>query len=105
MYPLQGVSFLGTPLQGGILKPPALRVVDDCYERFLHPFYDAFCATDRPGDCTAGPTPPARGPLEPCRCVWGGSPLTRGAVATPSAPGLFFPNRILSCHRKKCANI
>jgi hypothetical protein len=29
MHPLQGVSFLGTPLQGGILKPPALRVVDD----------------------------------------------------------------------------
>ena len=29
MHPLQGASFLGTPLQGGILKPPALRVVDD----------------------------------------------------------------------------
>ena len=29
MYPLQGASFLGTPLQGGILKPPALRVVAD----------------------------------------------------------------------------
>src|SRR5213595_549979 len=76
-----------------------------CYERFLHPFYDAFCATDRPGDCTAGPTPPARGPLEPCRCVRGGSPLTRGAVATPSALGLFPPKRILRCHRKKCATI
>ena len=31
MHPLQGASFLGTPLQGGILKPPALRVVDDCF--------------------------------------------------------------------------
>ena len=31
MYPLQGASFLSTPLQGGILKPPALRVVDDYY--------------------------------------------------------------------------
>jgi hypothetical protein len=29
MHPLQGASFLSTPLQGGILKPPALRVVDD----------------------------------------------------------------------------
>ena len=29
MHPLQGVSFLSTPLQGGILKPPALRVVAD----------------------------------------------------------------------------
>jgi len=29
MHPLQGVSFLSTPLQGGILKPPALRVVGD----------------------------------------------------------------------------
>ena len=29
MYPLQGASFLSTPLQGGILKPPALRVVAD----------------------------------------------------------------------------
>ena len=29
-YSLQGVAFLSTPLQGGILKPPALRVVDDC---------------------------------------------------------------------------
>src|SRR5262249_49181974 len=30
MHPLQGASFLSTPLQGGILKPPALRVVGDC---------------------------------------------------------------------------
>src|SRR5712664_2032845 len=30
MHPLQGASFLSTPLQGGILKPPALRVVVDC---------------------------------------------------------------------------
>ena len=29
MHPLQGASFLSTPLQGGILKPPALRVVVD----------------------------------------------------------------------------
>ena len=29
MHPLQGVSLLSTPLQGGILKPPALRVVVD----------------------------------------------------------------------------
>jgi hypothetical protein len=29
MRPLQGASFLSTPLQGGILKPPALRVVVD----------------------------------------------------------------------------
>ena len=29
MHPLQGASFLSTSLQGGILKPPALRVVDD----------------------------------------------------------------------------
>ena len=29
MDPLQGASFLSTPLQGGILKPPALRVVGD----------------------------------------------------------------------------
>jgi hypothetical protein len=29
MHPLQGASFLRTPLQGGILKPPALRVVGD----------------------------------------------------------------------------
>ena len=29
MPPLQGASFLSTPLQGGILKPPALRVVGD----------------------------------------------------------------------------
>src|SRR5262249_46264903 len=28
-HPLQGASFLSTPLQGGILKPPALRVVGD----------------------------------------------------------------------------
>jgi hypothetical protein len=28
LHPLQGVSCLSTPLQGGILKPPALRVVD-----------------------------------------------------------------------------
>src|SRR5207237_9750941 len=27
LLPLQGVSLLSTPLQGGILKPPALRVV------------------------------------------------------------------------------
>src|SRR5205823_8335753 len=27
LHPLQGVSLLSTPLQGGILKPPALRVV------------------------------------------------------------------------------
>ena len=30
LHPLQGVSLLSTPLQGGILKPPALRVVGDC---------------------------------------------------------------------------
>src|SRR5438128_6813804 len=30
LHPLQGVSLLSTPLQGGILKPPALRVVVDC---------------------------------------------------------------------------
>ena len=30
LHPLQGASFLSTPLQGGILKPPALRVVVDC---------------------------------------------------------------------------
>ena len=39
MHPLQGASFLSTSLQGGILKPPALRVVDDLarhlYERPL----------------------------------------------------------------------
>src|SRR5712691_5459342 len=29
LHPLQGASFLSTPLQGGILKPPALRVVVD----------------------------------------------------------------------------
>jgi len=29
MHPLQGASFLSTPLQGGILKPPARRVVAD----------------------------------------------------------------------------
>src|SRR5262249_47541773 len=29
MHPLQGASFLSTPLQGGILKPPALRVVGE----------------------------------------------------------------------------
>src|SRR2546430_9466340 len=29
LHPLQGVSLLSTPLQGGILKPPALRVVVD----------------------------------------------------------------------------
>ena len=29
MPPLQGASFLSTPLQGGILKPPAERVVVD----------------------------------------------------------------------------
>src|SRR6266702_4254285 len=29
VHPLQGASCLSTPLQGGILKPPALRVVDD----------------------------------------------------------------------------
>src|SRR5216683_2970554 len=36
MRPLQGASFLSTPLQGGILKPPALRVVVDFkgYKRF-----------------------------------------------------------------------
>jgi hypothetical protein len=32
MHPLQGASFLSTPLKGGILKPPALRVVDDLYK-------------------------------------------------------------------------
>ena len=32
MHPLQGASFLSIPLQGGILKPPALRVVDDLYK-------------------------------------------------------------------------
>jgi len=34
MHPLQGASFLSTPLQGGILKPPALRVVVDFVDRF-----------------------------------------------------------------------
>ena len=29
LHPLQGASFLSTPLKGGILKPPALRVVVD----------------------------------------------------------------------------
>src|SRR5262249_47561755 len=33
MHPLQGASFLSTPLQGGILKPPALRVVGDLLHR------------------------------------------------------------------------
>src|SRR5215813_12664886 len=33
MHPLQGASFLSTPLEGGILKPPALRVVGDCKMR------------------------------------------------------------------------
>jgi len=40
MHPLQGASFLSTPLQGGILKPPALRVVADlwhnCYPDSLN---------------------------------------------------------------------
>ena len=35
MYPLQGVSLLSTPLQGGILKPPALRVVVDWLQVLL----------------------------------------------------------------------
>src|SRR2546423_4957150 len=39
MHPLQGVSFLGTPLQGGILKPPALRVVDDCINSEISRIY------------------------------------------------------------------
>jgi hypothetical protein len=34
MHPLQGASFLSTPLQGGILKPPALRVVADYGEQY-----------------------------------------------------------------------
>src|SRR5712691_1159582 len=33
LHPLQGASCLSTPLQGGILKPPALRVVDDFSKR------------------------------------------------------------------------
>lgn len=33
MHPLQGASFLSTSLQGGILKPPALRVVADFLEK------------------------------------------------------------------------
>src|SRR2546423_6482845 len=32
LHPLQGVSLLSTPLQGGILKPPALRVVVDFWK-------------------------------------------------------------------------
>ena len=40
MHPLQGASFLGTPLQGGILKPPALRVVDDCSKTTGTPYDD-----------------------------------------------------------------
>src|SRR5712691_4955688 len=35
LHPLQGASCLSTPLQGGILKPPALRVVDD-FQRVSH---------------------------------------------------------------------
>src|SRR5438270_10325450 len=35
LHPLQGVSLLSTPLQGGILKPPALRVVVDYYPQQL----------------------------------------------------------------------
>src|SRR5256886_16878968 len=31
LHPLQGVSLLSTPRQGGILKPPALRVVVDLF--------------------------------------------------------------------------
>src|SRR2546421_10258302 len=34
LHPLQGVSLLSTPLQGGILKPPALRVVVGCSNGF-----------------------------------------------------------------------
>ena len=37
MHPLQGASFLSTPLQGGILKPPALRVVGDWLRVFRNP--------------------------------------------------------------------
>src|SRR5205085_7999278 len=33
LHPLQGVSLLSTPLQGGILKPPAERVVVDFIKR------------------------------------------------------------------------
>src|SRR3989440_6519062 len=33
LHPLQGVSLLSTPLQGGILKAPALRVVVDLVTR------------------------------------------------------------------------
>src|SRR5437660_8509677 len=36
LHPLQGVSLLSTPLQGGILKPPALRVVVDLKRVFLN---------------------------------------------------------------------
>jgi len=39
MHPLQGASFLSTPLQGGILKPPALRVVADCINSEIHRIY------------------------------------------------------------------
>src|SRR5438067_5302936 len=43
LHPLQGVSLLSTPLQGGILKPPALRVVVDlmpfAHVRYLFRYY------------------------------------------------------------------
>ena len=74
-------------------------------EGFLQPCSDAFSATERPGDATAGPPPPARGPLEPWRGVWGGAPLTSGAVAPPSALGLLFPRRMVRGHSKPCATL
>jgi len=43
MHPLQGASFLSTPLQGGILKPPALRVVAD-FARIVAVFFALYLA-------------------------------------------------------------
>src|SRR5262249_43266085 len=59
MHPLQGASFLSTPLQGGILKPPALRVVGD------------FASLEAPW-------------LSTLLCVASSSSSTRSQMVTPS---------------------
>jgi hypothetical protein len=84
-----------------IETPKNIIVVYMSYtSRFRPPLHDAFCATDTPGDCPSGPTPPARGHPPPCTGVRARSLPARAAPVTPSARGLCFPTRIFRCHRK-----
>ena len=107
----RGVALTGygasvdTPLH--LARPsPRLAHSERASDTGVSPQPPAVCgARDRRYNSSVAPRQPEPERSPPYTCVRV-RPLPRvSAVARPSALGLFFPNRILRCQRKKCASI